>query len=162
VEIRSAQVEDLDAIAEIYNHYVLNGFATFDERPTSVEERREWFETFAETGRYRVFVADDGNVRGYGCSIPYRAHASFTETVELSVYISPEHTGNGLGSLLYERLLGELAGERVHRVLAGIALPNDASVRLHRRFGFTEVGVFDEYAQKWGRYISSVWMQLNL
>jgi phosphinothricin acetyltransferase len=55
--------------------------------------------------------------------------------------------------------LDELASEPVHRALAAIALPNEASVRLHRRFGFEDVGIFDEYATNWDRRISSLWMQ---
>ena len=67
--------------------------------------------------------------------------------------------GQGVGSALYRMLFDDLATEPVHVALAGIALPNDASVALHRKFGFTEVGVFREYAVKNGRYLSSLWMQ---
>ena len=161
--VRSADVGDLAAIVDIYNHYVLNSFAVFDETPSLVEDRADWFETFSLTGPYRLLVAEDrSEVVGYACSIPYRQHVSFAETVEFSVSLSPEHTGQGLGTQLYTRLLEELRLQPVHRAVAGIALPNEASVRLHRRFGFQDVGIFDEYARKWNKYISSIWMQLSL
>jgi phosphinothricin acetyltransferase len=79
--------------------------------------------------------------------------------VELGIYLAPDRVGQGLGTQLYARLIDELATEPVHRAVAAIALPNEASVRLHRRFGFEDVGTFDEYATKWGRRISSLWMQ---
>jgi L-amino acid N-acyltransferase YncA len=69
------------------------------------------------------------------------------------------HSIEGVGSSLYRALFERLAGEPVHVILAGIAMPNDASVALHRKFGFTEIGTFREYAVKNGRYISSLWMQ---
>jgi phosphinothricin acetyltransferase len=162
VEIRSGTAEDLTAIARIYRHYVLHSLATFDEAPPSPEYWGAWFDKFSLTGPHRLVVADDGRVQGYASSLPYRAHPAFAETVEFSVYVSSDRTGNGLGRLLYGRLIDELEGLAVHRVVAGIALPNDASVRLHRSFGFDEIGVFEQYAKKWGRYVSSVWMQRAL
>ena len=164
VQVRGATEADLEAIGEIYNHYVVSSYATFDEVPRPSEEWRHWWATYRDSGPYRVGVAvdDGGTVLWYACSSPYRAHPSFAETVELSVYISPGHQGEGTGSALYQWLFGELAAENLHRVVAGIALPNDASIALHRRFGFTEIGVFDEYARVWDRYVSSVWMQRAL
>ncbi len=91
----------------------------------------------------------------------HRDHPGFSETVEFSVYIAPTHINQGLGAKLYSRLLEELTGEAVHLVLAGIALPNEASIQLHRNFGFEEIGIFDEHAKKWGERVSSVWMQLR-
>lgn len=160
VRARPGTAEDLPALVAILNHHISAGFATFDEVATTVADRRPWFARFAATGPYRIVVADVGReVAGHACSVPYRDHSAFRRTVELSVYVSPLHTGRGVGTLLYERVLAELADEDVHRAVVGIALPNDASIALHRRFGFTDVGVFDEYATKRGRMLSSLWMQ---
>ena len=159
MEIRSGTAEDLVAIAQIYEHYVLHSFATFDEAPPSPEQWRAWFDEFGLTGPHRLVVADDGEVQGYASSLPYRAHPAFSETVEFSVYVSAGRTSEGLGRRLYGRLIEELQGQAVHRAVVGIALPNDASVQLHRSFGFDEIGVFDQYAKKRDRYLSSIWMQ---
>jgi len=151
---------DLPGIVEILNYTVASSHASFATRPTSVEERREWFEQFSSTGPYRLVVARRGSlVLGYACSQRYRDHEAFRETVEVSVALDVSCRGQGVGSSLYRTLFECLADEPVHVVLAGIAMPNDASVALHRKFGFTEVGVFREYAVKNGRYISSLWMQ---
>jgi phosphinothricin acetyltransferase len=163
MKIRPARDFDLDPIVSIYNHYVVNSIAIFDETPSSIEDRLSWFRTFDVTGPYRLLVAEgDNEILGYACSSPYRNHLSFTETVEFGISLSPESRGRGLGTTLYTRLIEDLRSEQLHRAVAGIALPNEASVRLHRRLGFRDVGVFDEYAKKWDRYISSVWMQRNL
>lgn len=147
----------------IYNHYVTNSYATFDTAPSTVESRSSWFETFAESGPYRLFVATDGpRVIGCASSGPYRSHPAFARTVEFSVYLDPDVRARGVGSALYRVLLDALDTEDLHLAVAGIALPNEASVALHRKFGFREVGVFDEYAMKNGVYISSVWMQRRL
>ncbi|MEM9607366.1 MAG: N-acetyltransferase family protein [Actinomycetota bacterium] len=160
MQVRTASPDDQQPIVDIYNHHVRSGFATFDVAQTSVAARSDWFGRFADTGPHQLVVAVEGaEVLGYACSNPYRDHPAFAETVELSVYVSPEQVGRGVGSALYSDLLERLRDEPIHRILAAIALPNDGSVALHRRFGFEEIGVFDEYARKGDRRISSVWMQ---
>ncbi len=151
---------DLPRIVEILNYTAANSHATFATRPTTVAERRDWFERFSSTGPYRLFVARRGNmVLGYACSQSYRDHEAFRETVEVSIALDVSCRGQGVGSSLYRALFDCLADEPVHVGLAGIAMPNDASVALHRKFGFTEVGTFRDYAVKNGQYISSLWMQ---
>jgi phosphinothricin acetyltransferase len=160
VVIGPATEDDLPGIVEILNYTAANSIASFATRPTSVAERRDWFEQFSSTGRYRLLVARRGKlVLGYAGSQRYRDHEAFRETVEVSVGLEVGCRGQGVGTLLYHALFDCLADEPVHVVLAGIAMPNDASVALHRKFGFTEVGTFREYAVKDGQYISSLWMQ---
>ncbi|MGW7577219.1 N-acetyltransferase family protein [Streptomyces sp. NPDC054765] len=160
VELAPATARDLPGIVAIQNHTAATSHARFATRPLLTEERRDWFAQFAETGPYRMLVARCGNqVLGYACSQRYRAQDAFRETVEVSVGLGEVSRGQGLGTALYRALFGLLADEPVHVVLAGIALPNDASVALHRKFGFAEIGTFHEYAVKNGQYISSLWMQ---
>ena len=159
-EITVGTEDDLPGIVAILNHMAAHSTASFDTRPVSVDSQREWFGEFAGSGPHQLMVARRGpQVLGYACTHPYRDHEAFRETVEVSIALSPGSQGQGIGTLLYRGLFGRLAGEPVHVMLAGIALPNDASVALHRKFGFTEVGTFREYAVKNGRYLSSVWMQ---
>jgi phosphinothricin acetyltransferase len=161
VRITAATEDDLPAIVSILNYSAANSIAHFDTRPASVAERRDWFGQFSATGPYRLVVARRGDqVLGYACSQRYRDHEAFRETVEVSIALDVSSRGQGTGTALYRALFASLAPEpSVHVALAGIALPNDASVALHRKFGFTEVGTFREYAIKNGQYISSVWMQ---
>lgn len=160
VVIGPAAEVDLPGIVKILNYTVAHSIASFATEPTSVAERRDWFEQFSSTGPYRLLVARRGNLLlGYACSQRYRDHEAFRETVEVSVALDVSCRGQGVGSLLYRALFECLADDSVHVILAGIAMPNDASVALHRKFGFTEVGTFREYAIKNGQYISSLWMQ---
>ena len=161
VKITAGTEDDLAAIVGILNYTAANSIARFETQPVSVAELRDWFGQFSATGPYRLMVARDGDqVRGYACSQRYRDLEAFRETVEVSIALDASSRGRGVGTALYRALFDSLAVEpSVHVALAGIALPNDASVALHRKFGFTEVGTFREYAIKNGRYISSVWMQ---
>lgn len=159
-EIVPGTEDDLPQIVGIYNETAATSIANFATRPVTVAQRRGWLAQFSSSGPYRLFVARRGRlVLGYACSQPYRAHAAFRETVEVSVAIRAGCRGQGLGTLLYHELFSCLADEPVHVALAGIAMPNDASVALHRKFGFADVGTFREYAVKNGQYISSLWMQ---
>lgn len=160
VSITPGTEDDLPRITEILNELVASSIATFDTRPKTVAGLREWFAKFSGSGPHRLLVARrEGAVLGYAASSGYRDHDAFRETVEVSIAVDRGCRGHGIGALLYSALLEALAGEPVHVMVAGIALPNDASVALHRRFGFTEVGTFTEYAIKNGEYLSSVWMQ---
>jgi phosphinothricin acetyltransferase len=161
--VRLASRGDLPELVSIYNHYATRSHATFDTEPVTVESRAGWFDRFADVGPHRLLVAAEGDrVLGCASSAPYREHPAFARTVEVGIYLHPDLRSRGIGTALYRPLLDNLRSENVHVALAGIALPNDASVALHRKFGFTEVGVFEEYALKNGAYISSVWMQLQL
>ncbi|HEY1571780.1 MAG TPA: GNAT family N-acetyltransferase [Pseudonocardiaceae bacterium] len=161
--VRIARRDDLARLVVIYNHYVEHSAATFDTEPVSVESRIAWFDSFSDTGPHRLLVACDGKrVIGCASSSAYRQHPAFARTVEFGIYLDPTSRGGGVGSALYGSLLEQISSADVHRAVAGIALPNDASVALHRKFGFTDVGTFDEYATKRGAYVSSLWMQRRL
>ena len=163
MNIAPAAARDADALLTLRNHYIAHSFATFDEAPLRLAAVQDWIAGFAATGPHRLLVARDGErLLGFCSSQPYRAHPAFARTIETSIYVAPDAAGAGIGSALYERLFGDLAGERLHRAVVGIALPNEASIRLHARFGFRPVGVFDEYAHKNGRPISSQWMQRTM
>jgi phosphinothricin acetyltransferase len=160
MDVGLATVEDLPAIVAINNHVAETSIANFATRPVSVAEQRPWFDRHAASGPYRLLVARSGpNVLGYAASGPYREHEAFRHTVEVSVSLHHTARRQGIGSALYSALFEHLAGEAVHVAVAGIAVPNDASVALHRKFGFTEVGTFTEYAVKNDQYVSSLWMQ---
>ena len=140
--VRSATEGDLAGIDRIYDHYV-----------------RTWLLDHAG-GRHRAFVAvDDGRVVGFAGSSRYRPRAAYNTTVETTVYVDPGFVGRGVGGSLYRTLFEAIEGEDVHRALAGIALPNDASIALHERFGFRRVAHFSEQGRKFGRYWDVDWYE---
>lgn len=157
--LRRGRRDDLPALTAIYNHYVRETAITFDLEPYTEEKRRPWLEEFAEKGRYQLFVADRaGMAVGYACTRRFRDKAAYDTTLETSVYLAPGAVGQGLGRALYERLFAALEGVDAHRLMAGITLPNAASVALHERLGFTPVGVMREVGRKFGRYWDVLWM----
>jgi phosphinothricin acetyltransferase len=163
VIVRAAAADDLQRLTDIYNHYVVHSQATFDIEPFTVEQRLEWFSHYAATGPHRLLVVeDDGFVCGFASSSPFRARAAYATSVETSVYCDPERLGRGFGSMLYARLFDELAGEDLHRALAGITLPNEASVSMHERFGFEKIGEYSEVGRKFGRFWSVAWFEKPL
>ena len=159
--IRAASLADLPAVTEIYNYYVQNSEATFDIQPFMPEQRRAWFYDHSGAHRHRTLVAeqDGGEILGYAASGPFRSKEGYRTTVEVTVYCSAGATGKGIGAALYGELFRLLAGEDVHRAVAGIAQPNPASNALHERFGFTRVGTFTQVGRKFGRYIDVLWME---
>ena len=160
VVFRDAILGDLPALTAIYNHYVVNTPITFDIEPFTVEQRLQWFELHARTGRYRLFVAEEaGTVIGYAGTGPFRPKEAYETTVETTIYCAPHATGRGIGTRLYAVLFDALKGEDVHRALGGITLPNEASVALHTRFGFVEVARFSENGRKLGRYWDVAWFE---
>jgi phosphinothricin acetyltransferase len=160
VAIRRAGAGDLPELTEIYNHYVRETPITFDIEPLSAEQRRPWLEAFAESGRHQLFVAErEGRVLGYAGSHGFRPKAAYDTSVETTVYLAPSALGEGIGRRLYAALFEALAREEVHRALAGITLPNPASIALHRRFGFTPIGIFREVGRKLGRYWDVQWFE---
>jgi phosphinothricin acetyltransferase len=165
VQVRPGVEEDLKALTDLYNHYVRETPITFDTEPYTPEERRPWLLSHPEDGPHRLRVAADADsqeILGYATSSPYRAKPAYATSVETTVYVAPGAGGRGIGSLLYAALFEALAGEDLHRAYAGIAQPNEASARLHTRFGFRHVGTYREVGRKFGRYWDVAWYEKPL
>ncbi|MCX5342954.1 GNAT family N-acetyltransferase [Streptomyces atratus] len=168
VQVRPGTEGDLVALTDIYNHYVRETALTFDTAPFTPEQRLPWLRSHPEDGPHRLLVAQDvrivgpASVLGYATSSAFRPKAAYATSVEVSVYCAPWATGRGIGTLLYSSLFEALAGEDVHRAYAGITQPNDASARLHERFGFRHVGTYAEVGRKFGTYWDVAWYEKRL
>ena len=140
-EIRLIKPTDYPELVSIYNYYIENTPITFDLEPYILETRAPWFEQFEVNSRYVCFVAvEDERVLGYANSSRFRPKAAYGTSVESSVYLHPNATGRGLGHRLYEILFDYLAQRQdVHKIYAGVTLPNDASTALHERVGLSRV-----------------------
>jgi phosphinothricin acetyltransferase len=163
IQIRDASLTDLPAITEIYNYYVIHTPITFDLEPYAPEQRRGWFDEHSDGKRYRLLIADDdGRLAGYAGTGRFRDKRAYDTSVEATIYCAPEATGRGVGSLLYMALFEAIANEDINRILGGITLPNDASIALHRRFGFSQAAVFTQNGRKFGRYWDVAWLERPL
>jgi len=159
--IRPATEGDLPAVFDVYAHEAATGFATFDTEPKPLEAWRAHLAS-TDAGDHLLVAEEDGVVLGYASSGAYRPRPAYTHTREASVYLTDAARGRGCGRLLYDALLTALRYDGVHLVVAVIALPNDASVALHRALGFTSVGVLHEVGRKFGRWIDTELFELRL
>jgi phosphinothricin acetyltransferase len=162
--VRDAAPADLPAVAAIYTHYVLRTTMTFN---TQVRTPREWTDVFAQeiaTGRHQLLVAERaGAVVGYVQTQPFRPKPAYARSVELSIYVAPDEVGGGVGAALYAEVLRRLeADDRFHRAYSVIALPNDASVAFHERWGFVHRGTLSETGFKFGRYLDVAYYERPL
>jgi phosphinothricin acetyltransferase len=161
--VRSAHIDDLPRLTELYNHYVIHTPVTFDLEPFTVDQRRDWFGKFHDDGPHRLFVAEiDGAVAGYAGSYQFRPKAAYDTTVETTIYLARESIGRGIGASLYDVLFDAISGEDIHMAVAGITLPNEASVALHVRFGFAPAGVMHGVGRKFGQYWDVGWYERQL
>ncbi|GAA2950171.1 N-acetyltransferase family protein [Streptomyces enissocaesilis] len=164
-QVSAGTEADLSALTDIYNHYVRETAITFDTTVFTPGQRRPWLLSHPGDGPYRLLVArsgSSGRVLGYATSSPFRPKAAYGTSVEVSVYCAPDAGGRGIGTLLYEALFEALEGEDLHRAYAGVAQPNEASARLHARFGFRHVGTYREVGRKFGRYWDVAWYERPL
>ena len=161
--VRPGAEHDLPALTAIYNHYVLHTPITFDVTPFGPEQRRDWFDAHATTGRYRLIVAEEqGEVMGYATTSRGGTKPAYDTTVESTVHCRHDAVGRGIGTLLYRSLFEMLATEDVHQIVAGVALPNEASVRMHERVGFRQVGIFHGVGRKFDRFWDVAWFERPL
>ena len=162
--IRPASAADLPRLTDIYNYYVRETHSTFDTREFTVEQRQAWFDRFSDEGPHRLLVGFDGGVAvGYASSQALRPKPAYDQSVETTVYLAPEFTGCGYGRQLYRALLDTLRDlGSVHRLYGVIAMPNDASVRLHESLGFRHCATLNEVGYKFDRYWDTAWYELKM
>lgn len=157
--IREAEINDLPTLLEIYNDAILTTTATFDLEPVTIESRRIWFQKYG--GKYPIIVAEvEGSVIGYACLSPFREKEAYEKTTELSIYISSTNRGGGIGKSLMKELLTRARELNYHAIMSGITAGNAASVKLHEKFGFVEVGCFKEVGFKFNRWQDVLFYQL--
>jgi len=161
LHIRLANESDLPAINAIYNHYVPISTTTYDLEPMSMEKRRRWF-----AGRepiHPVTVACRGeDVVGWGSLHTFRNKPGYRFTVENSIYVHTDHQRTGVGSALLADQIERARQLGLHAIVAGIDAEQSASMALHFKHGFREVGAFPQVGRKFDRWLDAVFMQLIL
>ena len=164
LQIRPGEAGDLNRLVEIYNYYVTETHITFDTEAFAVAARTQWVTQFAESGPYRLLVAEtDDDILGYATSTVFKPRAAYNTSVESTVYVDNSHQGKGVGTQLYSQLINELISEEsVHRAYGGVALPNEGSVALHERLGFARVASYHEVGFKFGKYWDVDWFEKDV
>jgi L-amino acid N-acyltransferase YncA len=163
-ELFDATVEDLPDVLALYRHYVRNSVVTFDEKPPTLAAFRSRFLHLQKLGYpFRVARSPAGILLGYAYVFPFREKSAFRKTVESSIYLGPAATGRGLGSVLLKDLITRCQEAGLKEIIAVIADQGaDASLALHRRFGFKETGRMGKVGFKFERWIGIILMQKSL
>ena len=161
MEIRAAAAADAAACAAIYAAYVLGSAITFETEPPTPEEMAGRIAAAQATHAWLVLV-DEGRVVGYAYGSPFKARAAYRWSCEVSVYLEIGRRRGGGGRALYEALFARLAERGYRTAVAGMTLPNDASVGLHTALGFEPVGTYRRIGWKHGAWHDVAWMQRSL
>lgn len=162
LRVRPALDTDASAIAEIYNHYIRTSIATFEVTAVDAAEFEGRIAKVRGHGLPWLVAETEQGVAGYAYATPWRARAAYEASVESTVYVDTGARGRGVGRALYDALFEQVAGLNKHVVIAGISLPNPASVALHERMGMHKVAHFEQVGRKFDRWIDVGYWQRQL
>lgn len=153
---------DAEALRQIYNAEVAESTVTFDLVPRTLAEQIAWIDEHAGGHPAIAAVGDDGEIAGFASLSPYRPRPAYATTVEDSVYVRRDLRAHGIGVLLLTELVTLAVDHGFHSIIARIVGGHDASIALHEKCGFEQVGVEHEVGRKFGKWLDVVLMQRML
>ena len=159
--IRFVTANDADRICAIYNHYIENSIATFEEENVAASDMRDRVGDATDARPWFVYDLDD-EIAGFAYASPWKSRCSYRFSLETTVYLSPDHLGQGIGTDLYGHLIEAIRKKNIHSLIGAIALPNDGSIALHEKLGFRKVGQFVEVGWKFDHWIDVGYWELIL
>lgn len=162
ITIRAMRAADAEAVAGIYNHYIMQTVITFEGEAVSSSEISQRLQDIQSFSLPWLVAEQAGEVVGYAYADKWKGRCAFRFSTEVTVYVHPDKLGFGIGTRLYGQLLPALSEHGIHLAIAGIALPNEGSRALHEKFGFTKVAHFKEVGFKFNRWIDVGYWQLTL
>ena len=159
--IRLAKETDAQRVLEIYSPFVLNTAISFETKVPSLSEIKDRITETLTKFPYLIYESDD-QVVGYAYAGAHRSRCAYGWSVESSVYVDPRFHGRKIGSKLCRALFDLLKTQQIVNIYACIALPNEASVRLHESLGFKAIGRFEDVGFKLGKWWDVGWWQLQI
>lgn len=161
--IRNAAPEDMEAVARIFSHYVLNSVATFEEDPPATAYWRQRLSDLTALGQPFLVAEAAGEVVGYAYAGSWRPRPAYRHTVEDTIYLDPAWVGRGIGRMLLTALVEKCSEAGYRQMIAVIAdTGSDSSLALHRALGFAPAGRLVQVGFKHGRWIDTCLMQRAL
>ncbi len=163
--LRLASLSDAEQIRQIYNHEVSNTVATFDLVPRTLADQQRWISD--RNGAFAAIVAVDptdqhGDIVGFGSLSPYKQRAAYSTSVEDSVYVRRDRSGQGIGKLILTELLRMASVSGFHAVFARISASSETSIALHTSCGFALVGIEREVGRKFNKWLDVAIMEALL
>ncbi|MFJ2367930.1 GNAT family N-acetyltransferase [Microbacterium sp. NPDC087665] len=162
MQIRDAVITDLEPITAIHNNAVVHTTAIWNEDAVDVDDRAVWLAERTCDGFPVIVAADDSGVLGYASFGRWRPHSGFKHTVEHSVYVRDGQQGRGIGKTLMVELIARARAQGIHVMVAAVESGNAASVALHEKLGFVDVGRMPQVGAKFGRWLDLSFLQLTL
>jgi L-amino acid N-acyltransferase YncA len=162
ITIREATENDLPAILEIYNDVILNTTSVYSEQPHTMAMRLAWFKERTSAGFPVIIAKQNGVIAGFGSYGHFRIWQCYRFTAEHSVYVHKDHRGQGISKLLLQELITRAKNAGLHALIAGVDSNNQVSLKLHLKFGFTQVAHFKEVGFKFGRWLDLLFLELLL
>jgi phosphinothricin acetyltransferase len=159
LDIRDADLNDLDGMLTIYNDVLATSTAIFSDIKRTTDEQQRWFDDRCAQGWPVLVACRGGALAGYASYGPFRSWPGYRHTVENSIYLTPSARGQGIGTQLLGALLQRAQSQRLHAVIAGIDGDNVGSMRLHEKLGFMKVAQFKEVGRKFDRWLDLVFYQ---
>jgi L-amino acid N-acyltransferase YncA len=151
--IRDATLNDAAKIVDIYNHYISDSVVTFEQETISADIMQERIGKVLDSKLPWLVAEQDSNIIGYCYATPWKERSAYRFSVEATVYLLPQVKGRGWGSQLYQSLFEQLKHKQIHAVMGGITLPNEASIKLHEKFGMNKVAHFKQVGYKFKQWL---------
>ena len=159
--ISSLHENDIKELLEIYNYYVVNTAVTFDVKPLSIDAFNDKVNRIKVDYPFLVYL-ENNEILGFAYGSRFRPKPAYDFVVESTVYVRYNAHGKQIGTKLYAELLQLLKQKKLHTVLGVLTIPNDASIKLHEKFGFKQVANLEEVGFKFGRWHNVGIWQLKL
>lgn len=160
IKVRHATKNDIQQMLDIYNEIILNTTAIFQYDLHTLEMRKDWFAQ-KQKENFPVFIAEENNaVVGFSTFGQFRNWQAYKYSVENSVYVKADCRGKGIGKLLLQPLIDTAKERKLHTIIAGIVADNEASIALHKKFGFIETAHFKEVGYKFNKWLDLKFLQL--
>ena len=158
---RHVKISDAEQICTIYNHYVTNTTATFEEDEVTEEEMKTRIKQ--TTRRFPWLVYEVANeLKGYAYATDWKSRTAYRYSAETTVYVKSDERGKGIGFNLYQQLISEMKALSYQSLVGGIALPNNSSIALHEKLNFMKVAHFQQIGFKLNQWIDVGYWQLLL
>ena len=158
LKLRLANIEDIDSVTEIYNEAIFKTNATFDTEPKKIDDQIKWFKDHGPNNP--IIIAEYNNkIVGWASLSKWSDRCAYSDTAEISLYVTEKYIGKGIGRRLIEGILLEGQKTDIHTVLARITEGNDSSIHLHKSVGFEHIGIMKEVGWKFGKRLDVFLMQ---
>lgn len=159
ITLRLAKPEDCAGMLEIYEPFIKNSATSFESEVPGTEVFWERVRKVLRESPWMV-CEWDGIIAGYAYASAHRSRAAYQWTRELSVYIHPDFRKKHIAQALYTAMIEVLKMQGYCNILAGITMPNEASLKFHQQFGFKPLGIYEKVGFKFGKWQDTHWLQL--